>query len=80
MSYRRSISFDEDEKYLLEYFENNGKSKIVKIALKFYIENKDNVINEGTINILKLLGMSKPIQNTTPNTNNTSSSISKLKK
>lgn len=43
MSYRRSLSFSEDEKDLLNFFDNNGKSDIVKVALKFYIDNKDNI-------------------------------------
>jgi hypothetical protein len=77
MSARRSISFNEDEKDLLDYFENNGKSKIVKTALQFYMDNKDNVINEATLNILKILN-SKQIQNT-PNTLS-NNNLSKLKK
>jgi hypothetical protein len=77
MSARRSISFNDDEKELLDYFENNGKSKIVKTALQFYMNNKDNVINEATLNILKILN-SKQIQNT-PNTLS-NNNLSKLKK
>ncbi len=82
MSFRRSISFNDNESDLLEYFESHGKSKIVKLALKFYIENKDNVINEGTLNLLKILNLStlsKPFQ-TTSNVTSTTSNISKLKK
>ncbi len=75
MSERRSISFNKNEHDLLKFYDENGKSDIVKIALKFYIENKDNVINEATLNIIKLLGGSRPTQNTSPNNN-----ISKLKK
>lgn len=76
MSERRSISFNDNEKDLLDYFEHNGKSKIVKIALQFYIDNKNNVLNDATINILKLLNISKLNQYTMQTSNN----ISKLKK
>jgi hypothetical protein len=79
MSERRSISFNDNESDLLEYFENNGKSKIVKLALQFYIDNKDNVINECTLNLLKILNLSKPVQNPV-NQNISSNNISKLKK
>jgi hypothetical protein len=75
MSERRSISFNKNESELLKFYDTNGKSDIVKVALKFYIENKENVINEATLNILKILNFTKPIQNTIPNNN-----ISKLKK
>lgn len=44
MSYRRALSFGENEKDLVEYFDTNGKSDIGKLALKFYKENKDKII------------------------------------
>lgn len=52
MSARRSLSFTEDENDLLKYFDDNGKSDIAKIALKFYIENKDK--RDGLNDIDKL--------------------------
>lgn len=52
MSARRSLSFTEDENDLLSYFDDNGKSDIAKIALKFYIENKDK--KDGLNDIDKL--------------------------
>jgi hypothetical protein len=57
MSKRYSISFSKGEQDLLDFFEKNGKSKIAKVALKFYIDNKDKVINEATINLLKAISM-----------------------
>jgi hypothetical protein len=60
MSERRSLSFDENEKDLLDYYDNNGKSKIGKLALRFYKENKDKIF----INELKdLIGLLKPTDN-----------------
>lgn len=56
MSYRRAISFSENEKDLLKYFDNSGKSDIVKVALKYYRDNKDKIISdEMKIEILKLV-------------------------
>lgn len=55
MSYRRSLSFAEDEQELLEYFDTHGKSDIAKTALEFYRKYQDKVIPEGFIEMLKLL-------------------------
>jgi hypothetical protein len=57
MSYRRSISFADDEKELLEYFDENGKSDIAKEAMIFYRDNKDRVISPGVISLLKEIGI-----------------------
>lgn len=65
MSYRRALSFTENEKDLLDYFDQNGKSDIAKIALKYYMDNKDKVISdEMKVEILKLIGQlqTKPPQ------------------
>jgi hypothetical protein len=55
MSKRRSISFSENELILLNYFDENGKSDLAKDALLFYKENKDNVITDSMIKILKAI-------------------------
>lgn len=57
MSVRRSLSFAEDEKDLVDYFDTNGKSDIAKEAMKFYKENKDNVLTDAMIKLLKMIGI-----------------------
>jgi hypothetical protein len=57
MSYRRGLSFADDEKELVDYFDNNGKSDIAKEAMRFYKENKDNVLTEAAIKLLKMIGI-----------------------
>jgi len=44
MSYRRALSFSENEKELVDYFDTNGKSEIGKQALRFYKDNKDKIV------------------------------------
>ncbi len=57
MSYRRSISFSENEKDLRDYFDNNGKSDIVKAAMRFYRDNKDKVLTDSVLNeLMKMIG------------------------
>jgi hypothetical protein len=56
MSYRRTVSFAKNEKDLLEYFDSNGKSDIVKDAIKFYKENKEKPLTDAMkLEILKLI-------------------------
>lgn len=43
MSNRRSLSFDSDESELLQEFDNNGKSRFAKEAMKFFIKFRDKV-------------------------------------
>jgi hypothetical protein len=74
MSYRRSLSFSEQEQELLKYFDNNGKSDIAKLALEFYRRNKDKVIPDGFIEMLRLLKSTE----TPKNTNEFQSKLSKL--
>lgn len=64
MSFRRSISFADDEEELVNYFDNNGKSDIAKQAMKFYKENKDRVLTDSIIGIIKALGFNIFGQNT----------------
>ena len=45
LSYRRSLSFSEHEKDLVDYFDENGKSDIAKEALKNHM-NKDSKNND----------------------------------
>jgi hypothetical protein len=52
---RRSISFNKNEKDLLDYFDSNGKSDIVKEALKFFIKNKDKIIINNLKEIIPLI-------------------------
>lgn len=80
MSQRYSISFSSNESELEKFFIKNGKSKIAKTALKFYIENKDKVINEATINLLKALSINNQNTNNHISTNNPSNNINKFKK
>jgi hypothetical protein len=79
MSYRRSLSFSEQEQELLSYFDTHGKSDIVKTALDFYKRNKDKVIPDGFIEMLKLLKSETPITNTR-NTTDIQSKLNKLVK
>lgn len=43
MSDRRSISFDSDESEILKEFDNNGKSRFAKEAMRFFIKFRDKV-------------------------------------
>jgi hypothetical protein len=62
MSVRKSISFADDEDDLLQYFIDNGQSKIAKTALQFYKDNKDKIIPEYLVNLLTNIGsIQKPI-------------------
>lgn len=79
MSYRRSLSFSDNEKDLLDYFDNNGKSDIAKEAMKFYKEHKDNVITEGMIKLLKIIGINNS-NNIIPKNNDIQNKLMKLKK
>jgi hypothetical protein len=67
----RSLSFKENEKDLTDYFDNNGKSDIVKEAMKFYIKNKDKIIINGLGELIPLIGNNQP-------TKQVSNSINKL--
>ena len=82
MSIRRSISFEEGESELLEYFDDNGKSKIAKEAMKFYKDNKDRVLTDSIINVLKLLGLNNVSNQNTENhqRQNLQDKFTKLKK
>ncbi len=59
MSYRRSLSFAEHEKDLVDYFDENGKSDIAKEALKGHMNKSNNDIvltdafHEALIKIMK---------------------------
>jgi hypothetical protein len=53
MSYRRPLSFTRNEKDLLEAFDNNGKARFAKMAMRFYLDNKDKVVSDKIINDLK---------------------------
>ena len=64
MSYRRSLSFSEQEQELLTYFDSNGKSDIAKVALDFYQKYKDKVIPDGFMEMLKLLKSETSMTNT----------------
>jgi dephospho-CoA kinase len=66
MSQRRSLSFAENEKELLDYFDENGKSDIAKMAMNFYKNNKDKLILENITDILRLISM-QPRSQPTPN-------------
>jgi hypothetical protein len=43
MSWRRSLSFSEDERELVNHFDNNGKSDFAKEAMKFFLKFKDKL-------------------------------------
>lgn len=43
MSWRRSLSFAEDEKDLVNHFDSNGKSDFAKEAMKFFLRFKDKL-------------------------------------
>ncbi|HHX70867.1 MAG TPA: hypothetical protein GX708_22800 [Gallicola sp.] len=62
MSQRRSISFGENELDLLEFFDTNGKSYIAKQALRFYRDNKENVLTEGMVKLLKAMNTNDSTQ------------------
>jgi hypothetical protein len=56
MSVRRSLSFADDEKELLKYFDENGKSDIAKEAMRYYKDNKEKPISdEMKLEIIKIL-------------------------
>ena len=59
MSKKRSISFSENELDLMDYFDKNGKSNIAKTALRFHRDNKDNVINEGTVKLIQAINIQR---------------------
>lgn len=44
MSYRRSLSFADNEEYLLQEFDNNGKSTFAKEAMKFFLRYRDKMV------------------------------------
>jgi len=79
MSYRRSLSFAEDEEELLKYFDSNGKSDIAKEAMKFHKEYKNRVITDTMIDLIKIIGFNKPNQEVIKN-NISQDKLSKLKK
>ena len=59
MSYRRSLSFSEQEKELLNQFDSHGKSDFAKEAMKYYIRYKSKPIpDEVKFEILKLFSSS----------------------
>lgn len=76
MSDKRTISFGKSEEELLQYFDTNGKSDIAKTAMKFYKENKDKVLTEAMVNLLKILGIGGANQPQSMNLN----SFNKLRK
>lgn len=56
MSYRRPLSFRNDEKYLLDEFDSNGGSKFAKEAMRYYIKYRNKVLpDEIKVEILKLI-------------------------
>lgn len=61
MSWRRSLSFAENEKDLLEDYDRNGGSKYAKYCMRFVkkFENKFFIIPDG----LNITHMSKPVKN-----------------
>jgi hypothetical protein len=62
MSYRRCISFTDDEKDLVNHFDNNGKSDFVKEAIKFFLRFRDKlyIVPDG-------LSVSKTVKNEVKN-------------
>jgi len=61
LSYRRSLSFSEHEKELVDYFDENGKSDVAKEALKGHMnKNNNNIVltdafHEAFTSLLKQL-------------------------
>jgi hypothetical protein len=49
LSWRRSLSFSEDELELVNHFDNSGKSDFAKEAMKFFLRFRDKVciISDG---------------------------------
>jgi hypothetical protein len=43
LSWRRSLSFSEDELELVNHFDNNGKSDFAKEAIKFFLRFRDKL-------------------------------------
>lgn len=76
MSDKRTISFGKNEGELLQYFDDNGKSDIAKTAMQFYKENKDRVLTDAIVGILKTLGLGGMNQPQSMNLN----SFNKLRK
>jgi len=62
MSERRSISFDEEERELLNYFDSNGRSKIAKTAMSFYKEHKGKIFIDSIKDIIQILNVSQKPQ------------------
>jgi len=65
MSWRRSLSFAEDEEELVGHFDNNGKSDFAKEAMKFFLRFRDKlyVIPDG----LSIGHISKPVKSEVKN-------------
>lgn len=83
MSFRRSLSFAEDEKEILDYFDNNGKSDVAKLAMIFYRDNKDKLMIDDIKQVIELLNQMQinlPSQGRTQATDILKSQLNKLKK
>ena len=66
MSYRRHISFTDSEKDLVDFYDQNGKAKVAKKALEFYIENKDKLIIGSLSDVLQLVSNTSISKQTPP--------------
>jgi hypothetical protein len=65
LSWRRSLSFAEDELELVNHFDSNGKSDFAKEAMKFFLKFKDKlyIIPDG----LSIGKINRPIKDDTKN-------------
>jgi hypothetical protein len=65
MSFRRSLSFAEDEEDLVNHFDSNGKSDFAKEAMKFFLRFRDKlyVIPDG----FGIGNVSRPVKNEVKN-------------
>jgi hypothetical protein len=65
LSWRRSLSFSEDEKELVNHFDSNGKSDFAKEAMKFFLRFKDKlyIIPDG----FSISKVNRPVKDDTKN-------------
>jgi hypothetical protein len=68
LSWRRSLSFAEDELELVNHFDNNGKSDFAKEAMKFFLRFKDKlyIIPDG-LSISGISKVNRPVKDETKN-------------
>lgn len=55
----RSLSFKENEKDLAIEYDNNGRSEFAKMAMKFYLKNKDKIIINNLSELVSLFSSNK---------------------